>query len=46
MTDGKDYDTFRLASKILHEEIEHEQEIGDFKDDIEMSDRYKAGRQE
>jgi len=36
MTDGKDYATFRMATKILHEEIEHEQEIGDFKDDIEM----------
>ena len=41
MTDGKDYGTFRLALKILHEEIEHEQEIGDFKDDLEMGIKYK-----
>ena len=34
MTFGKDYETHRLASKILHEELEHEQEITDFQDDI------------
>jgi len=45
MTHGKDYATFRLAMKILHEEIEHEQEIGDFKDDIEMSAKYNEKEQ-
>ena len=45
MTDGKDYATFRMATKILHEEIEHEQEIGDFKDDIEMGARYQDKEQ-
>jgi len=34
MTFGKDYETHRLAIKILHEELEHEQEITDFQDDI------------
>lgn len=31
---GKDYDTFRVSAKILKEELEHEQEIGDFINDI------------
>lgn len=35
MTYGKDYDTFRVSAKILKEEIEHEQEIGDFVLDIQ-----------
>jgi len=34
MTFGKDYETHRLSTKILHDEIEHEQEITDFQDDI------------
>ncbi len=34
MTFGKDYETHRVAAKILHEELEHEQEITDFQDDI------------
>ena len=34
MTFGKDYETHRVAAKILHEELEHEQEINDFQDDI------------
>lgn len=34
MTHGKDYETFRLSEKILKEEIAHEQEIGDFGEDI------------
>ncbi len=34
MTFGKDFETFRMAEKILKEELEHEQEIGDFKEDI------------
>ena len=32
---GKDYDTFRVSAKILKEELEHEQEIGDYIEDIE-----------
>ena len=34
MTFGKDYETHRVAAKILHEELEHEQEINDFQDVI------------
>ncbi len=34
MTHGKDYETFRISEKILKEEIEHEQEIGDLGEDI------------
>ncbi len=34
MTHGKDYETFRISEKILKEEIAHEQEIGDFGEDI------------
>ncbi|MBQ9235233.1 MAG: ferritin [Alphaproteobacteria bacterium] len=34
MTFGKDYETHRISAKILHEELEHEQEISDFQDDI------------
>ena len=30
MTFGKDYETFRISTKILKEEIEHEQEMEDF----------------
>ena len=41
MTFGKDYDTFRMSAKILKEEIEHEQEIGDFGDDIRAGIKYK-----
>lgn len=36
MSHGKDYETFRLAEKILKEEIEHEQELEDFIHDIEL----------
>lgn len=32
---GKDYETFRIAEKILKEEIDHEQELEDFLADIE-----------
>ena len=34
MTFGKDYETYRMSAKILKEEIKHEQEIGDFGDDL------------
>lgn len=34
MTFGKDYETHRMAAKILHDELEHEQEITDFQNDI------------
>ena len=34
---GIDYVTFRIAEKILKEEVEHEQEIEDFINDIEAS---------
>ena len=41
MTQGKDYETFRVALKILREEIEHEEEIGNYKDDINALVEYK-----
>lgn len=34
---GKDITTFHIARHILQEEIEHEQEIGDYINDIEAS---------
>lgn len=40
MTDGKDYETFRLSAEILREEIEHEEEIGAFKSDLDMGSEY------
>ena len=36
LTNGKDYETFRMSEKILKEEIEHEQELEDFIHDIEV----------
>lgn len=38
MTFGKDYETHRISAKILHDELEHEQEITDFQDDIISAD--------
>ncbi len=35
LTEGKDHETYRVARKILKEEIEHEQELEDFLADIE-----------
>ena len=40
---GKDYDTFRVSAKILKEELEHEQEIGDYIDDIEETKKHMRG---
>ena len=37
MTHGKDYETFRISEKILKDEIEHEQEIEGFAEDIEIT---------
>lgn len=34
---GKDIQTFHISRKILSEELEHEQEIGDFIDDIDAA---------
>ncbi len=42
MTFGKDYETFRISEKILKEELEHEQEIGDFIDDIQHTLQHKG----
>ncbi len=41
MTFGKDYETYRIAAKILHEEIEHEEEINTYKEDIIQACKYK-----
>ncbi|MBE6467547.1 MAG: ferritin [Alphaproteobacteria bacterium] len=46
MTHGNDYETYRMAVKILHEEIEHEDEIGCFKDDINALYEYKNKMQD
>lgn len=45
MTFGKDYETFRISAKILKEEIEHEQEIGDFGEDIKAGMKFGAKEQ-
>ena len=46
MTFGKDYTTYRMAAKILQEEIEHEEEINTFKEDIIQGSRYNDRLQE
>ena len=40
MTHGKDYETFRRSDKILQEEREQEQEIGDFAEDILIAKKH------
>lgn len=45
MTFGKDYATFHMAADILKEELEHEQEIGDFEEDIRMGAELGANMQ-
>ena len=42
MTFGKDYETFRMSAKILKEELEHEQEMGDFIEDIKQGVEHGA----
>lgn len=39
---GKDIDTFHIARHILHEELEHEQEIEDYIADIEAGMKHHA----
>jgi len=46
MTFGKDFETFRVSSKILKEELEHEQEMGDFIDDIKDGVKYGDKKQD
>ena len=46
MTFGKDYETFRISEKILKEELEHEQEVGDFMDDIREGVKYGDKKQD
>ena len=46
MTFGKDYETYRVSAKILKEEIEHEQEIGDFEEDIKAGIEYGDSMQQ
>ncbi len=45
MTFGKDYVTYKMAAKILKEEVEHEQEIGDFGDDIRAGQKFGANQE-
>lgn len=40
LTDDKDYETYRIAEKILKEELEHEQELEDFVADLEMAKKF------
>lgn len=40
MTEGKDFDTYQMAVEILHDEIEHEEEIGAYQEDIAQTFRY------
>lgn len=42
LCNGIDYVTLRLAEKILKEEVEHEQEIEDFIQDIELTGKCHA----
>ncbi len=42
MTFGKDFETFRVSAKILKEELEHEQEMGDFIEDIKAATLHGA----
>lgn len=40
MTDDTDYETFRMSREILQQEIEHEQELEDFLDDLETAKKF------
>ena len=40
LTDGHDYETFRISEKILKEELEHEQELEDFVADLETARKF------
>lgn len=40
LTDNTDYETFRMSRDILQEEIEHEQELEDFLDDLETAKKF------
>lgn len=46
MTFDKDYATYQLAAKILQDEIEHEEEISTFKEDIIYGSRYHDRQQD
>ena len=37
MTFGKDFATYKMAAEILEDEVEHEEEIGAYREDIEMT---------
>lgn len=41
MTFGKDYETYQMSTDILHDEIEHEEEITAFKSDIDTLTEYQ-----
>ncbi len=41
---GKDYETFRIASHILQQEIEHEQEMEDFLKDMAVAKKYYSSQ--
>lgn len=40
MTEGKDIVTYELSAEILKDEVEHEEEIGAYQEDIEQTFRY------
>ena len=41
MTFGKDFVTYKMAAEILEDEVEHEEEIGAYREDIEMTFAHK-----
>ncbi len=46
MTHGNDYETYHMSVKILHDEIEHEEEISAFKSDINALIEHKNKMQD
>ena len=46
MTHGDDYETYHMAVKILHDELEHAEEILSFKNDINMLFEYENEMQQ
>ena len=42
---GKDFETFHISRKILHEELDHEQDWEDFLQDIKTGAQYAKNKQ-
>jgi ferritin-like protein len=41
---GKDYETFRISKHILKEELDHEQDMEDFLNDMSVAKDYYEDR--